>query len=116
MIARELGEMKICLKPCAKLMRQRIYRLNPKYKEKVKVEIGKMLDAWIIEPMVESEWIIPMVVQDKKIGGSKIFLDMRKLRDACMHDPFPTSFTDEVMENVGGKEAYSFTNGFSAYH
>jgi hypothetical protein len=33
-----------------------------------------------------------------------------------MHDPFPTPFTYEVLENVGGKEAYSFMDGFSGYH
>jgi hypothetical protein len=43
-------------------------------------------------------------------------VDLRKLNDACLHDPFPTSFTDEVLENVGGKETYSFTNGLSRYH
>jgi hypothetical protein len=40
-----------------------------RYKEKVKAEIDRMLDARIIEPVEESEWIIPMVVQDKKTGG-----------------------------------------------
>jgi len=39
-----------------------------------------------------------------------------KLNDACVHDPFPMSFTDEVLDNVGGKEAYSFTEGFFGYH
>jgi hypothetical protein len=34
----------------------------------------------------------------------------------CVHDPFPTPFTDEVLENVGGCEAYSFIDGFSGYH
>lgn len=38
---------------------------------------------------------------------------MWNLNDACVHDPFPTSFTDEVLDNVGGKEAYSYTGGFS---
>lgn len=33
-----------------------------------------------------------------------------------MHDPFPTPFTDEVLENVGGQENYSFTDGFPGYH
>lgn len=33
-----------------------------------------------------------------------------------MHDPFPTPFTDEVLDNVGGQEVYSFTDGFSGYH
>ena len=41
---------------------------------------------------------------------------MRKLNYAFLHDPFPTPFTDEVLENVGGYEAYSFTDGFSGYH
>ncbi len=43
-------------------------------------------------------------------------MDLRKLNDACVHDPFPTLLIDEVLENVGGHEAYSFTNGFSGYH
>jgi len=43
-------------------------------------------------------------------------VDLRKLNDACVYDPFPTPFTDEVLENVGRKEAYSFTDGFSGYH
>jgi hypothetical protein len=57
-----------------------------------------------------------MVVQDKKSREIKIFVDIRKLNDACLHDPFPTPFTDEVLENVGGQEFYSFTDGFSCYH
>lgn len=43
-------------------------------------------------------------------------MDLKKLNDACVHDPFPTLFTGEVLENVSGQEAYSFTNGFSGYH
>jgi hypothetical protein len=57
-----------------------------------------------------------MVVQDKKTREIKICVDLRKLNDACLHDPFPTCFTDEVLDNVGGREVYSFTNGFSGYH
>jgi hypothetical protein len=48
--------------------------------------------------------------------GIKICIDLRKLNDACLHDPFPTPFMDEVLENVGGDEAYSVTDGFSGYH
>jgi hypothetical protein len=31
-------------------------------------------------------------------------------------NPFPTPFNDEVLENVGGQESYSFTDGFFGYH
>ena len=116
-IVGELGEMKIPLKLDARPIKQQPYRLNPIYKKKVKDEIDRMLKADIIEPVEESEWIRPMVVQDKKQGrGIKICVDLRNLNNACLHDPFPTLFIDEVLENVGGHEAYSFTDGFSGYH
>jgi hypothetical protein len=115
-IAWELGEMKIPLKPEARPIRQRPYRLNPVYKKKVKTEIDRMLEAGIIEPIEEYEWISPMVVQEKKQGGIRICVDLRKINDACLHDPFLTPFIDEVLENVGGQEAYSFTDGFACYH
>jgi hypothetical protein len=41
---------------------------------------------------------------------------LRKLSDAFQHDPFPTPFMDEVLENFREDEAYSFTDGFSGYH
>ena len=58
----EITEMKIPLRPDARPVRQRPYRLNPIYKKKVKAEIDKMLESRIIEPVEESEWISPMVV------------------------------------------------------
>src|SRR5713226_5973952 len=75
-----------------------------------------MLDAGIIEPVEESEWISPMFIQDKKNGVVRICVDLRKLNDACLHNPFPTPFTDELLESVEGKEMYSFINSFSSYH
>jgi hypothetical protein len=96
-----------------RLVKQIPYRLNPKYKEKLKVELDRMLEVGIIEPFEESECIIPMVVQDKKNVEIRICVDLRKLNDACLHDPFPTPFTDEVLDNVGGQEVYSFTDEFS---
>ena len=89
--------------------------MNPRYKERVKDEFERMKDAGIIEVVEESEWISPMVVQDKKTGEIRICVNLRKLNDACMHDPFLTPFTDEVLEGVGGQEMYSFTDGFSSY-
>ena len=54
-IAGELGEMKIPLRPKARPMRQRPYRMNPIYKQKVKEEIGRMLESIIIKPVKESK-------------------------------------------------------------
>jgi len=58
-----------------------------------------------------------MVVQErKKKDEIRICVDLRKINESCIHNPFPTLFTDEVLDNVGGLEAYSFTDGFSRYH
>lgn len=58
-----------------------------------------------------------MVVQQKNTQGElRICVDLRMLNDTSLHDPFPTPFTHEVLDNVGGQEAYSFKNGFSVYH
>ena len=50
----DLGEMKIPLKPDVKHVKQQSYHLNLRYKERVKVELNRMLDAGIIEPVEES--------------------------------------------------------------
>jgi hypothetical protein len=78
-----IGEMRIPLKPDARPVKQRPYILNPKYKEKVKIELDKMLEAGIIEPVEESEWISPMVVQDKKTEEIRICVDIREV-ERCL--------------------------------
>jgi hypothetical protein len=110
-----MGEMNIPLKRDARPVKQRPYRLNPKYNKKFRIDLDKMMEAGIIELVEESKWISPMVVQDKKLGHIRIYVDLRKLNDACLHDPYPTLFTDKVSYIVGGHEVYSSTDGFSGY-
>jgi hypothetical protein len=77
----EIGEMNIPLKIEARLVRQRPYRLKPIYKKKVKAEIDRILEVGIIEPVKEFEWVSPMVFQEKKKGGIRICVYLRKLND-----------------------------------
>ena len=57
-IVGDLGDMKSPVRPDAKLSKNRLYRMNPEYKERV----GHMLDAIIIETIDESEWISPIMI------------------------------------------------------
>ena len=111
-----MGAMKIQLKMNSKPVKRRPYRLSPKYKEKVHKDLDWMFEAGIIVPVEESDWISLMVVQSKKKSDIWICVYLRSLNVSCVHDPFPTPFTNEVLENVGGQESYSFTDGFSGYH
>jgi hypothetical protein len=54
----------------------------------VNIELDRMLEAGIVEPIKESKRISPMVVQEKKILEIKICVDIRKINDAYLHDPF----------------------------
>ena len=57
-----------------------------------------------------------MVIQDRKTGEMCICINLRKLNDHFLHDPFPTPFTYEIFESIRGQEIYSFADGFSRYH
>ena len=76
-IVGDLGEMNIPLKPDANPIKKRSCRLNPRYKEKVKEKLDRMLDARISELMEESKWTIQMFVEDKKIGEVRICFNLR---------------------------------------
>ena len=56
----ELGVMRIPRKEGAKPVKQCPYWLNPRYKEKVRKELNKMLATGIIEPVEKSKWIIAL--------------------------------------------------------
>jgi hypothetical protein len=55
-------------------------------------------------------------INEARGGGVMICVDLRKINDSFLHDPFATPFIDEVLENVGGQEEYSFTYGLLGYH
>jgi hypothetical protein len=43
-------------------------------------------------------------------------VDYKSLNVSCVHDPFPTPFSDEFLDQVMRNEYYSFTDGFLGYH
>jgi len=61
-----LGVMKITLKPDANPIKHEPYCLNLKYKERFCLELDKMLAVGIIELVEDSDWVSPIVVQEKK--------------------------------------------------
>jgi len=78
----------------------------------VRKEIVKILDAGIIYPISDSEWVSPIYVVSKKGGmtvimnekneliptrtvtGWRVCIDYRKLNDATRKDHFPLPFID----------------------
>jgi hypothetical protein len=112
----EICEHKIELEPDAKAVRQRQYRMNPKYSLMVKEEIDKLLACGFIFEVPYSEWVSPIVIVPKKNGKLRICQDYRKLNSVTKKDHFPLPFTDTLLDGVAGYECYSFMDGFSGYN
>jgi hypothetical protein len=50
-----------------------------------------------------------------KNGKLKICVDFRKLNVPIKKDPYPLSFTNEVINIVAGHDVYTFVDGLSRY-
>ena len=59
---------RILLEDGAKPVRQPQRRLNPVIQDVVKKEVTKLLQAGIIYPISDSQWVIPVQVVPKKTG------------------------------------------------
>ncbi|KAL4352618.1 hypothetical protein GQ457_06G006820 [Hibiscus cannabinus] len=109
-------------------------RLNQVMKEVVRKEILKWLDAGIIYPISDSEWVSPVQCVPKKGGitvisnekneliptrtvtGWRVCMDYRKLNKATRKDHFPLPFIDQMLDRLAGKQFYYFLDGYSGYN
>ncbi|KAL4363294.1 hypothetical protein GQ457_04G021310 [Hibiscus cannabinus] len=110
------------------------HRLNQAMKDVVRKEILKWIDAGIIYPISDSEWVSPVQCVPKKGGitvisnekneliptmtvtGWRVCMDYRKLNKATRKDHFPLPFIDQMLDRLAGKEFYCFLNGYSGYN
>ena len=101
-----MGEMKIKIKPNARTVKKRPYKLAHKCKEIVKKEIDNMLAVVIIYHIDQSEWESPMAIQPKKLDLTKlrICVDFIELNKVTLTDPFPTPNANEILNEVAGHE------------
>ena len=69
-------------------------RMNPNLRDILREEIQKLLEAGLIYPILDNEWVSPLVIVPKKNGKWKVYVDYRKLKKATHKDHFPLPFID----------------------
>ena len=117
-ISPTLCQHKINLEKDAKPVIDHQRRLNPKMKEVVRKEILKLLEAGIIYPVADSQWVshvhcvpkkggITVVPNDKDelipqriVTGYRMVIDFRKLNKATKKDHYPLPFIDQMLERL----------------
>ncbi|CAM8948156.1 unnamed protein product [Rhodiola kirilowii] len=106
----------ILLEEGAKPSREPQRRLNPIMMEIIQKEIQKLLDADVIYPISDSQWVSPVHIVPKKTGitieedaegkmvttrvknGWRMCIDYRKLNAVTRKDHFPLSFIDQMLD------------------
>ncbi|RYQ91269.1 hypothetical protein Ahy_B09g097162 isoform A [Arachis hypogaea] len=124
---------RIFLQDGAKPVRQPQRRLNPTILDVVKKEVTRLLDADIIYPISDSEWVSPVQVVPKKSGITtvkkedgemvtkrvqnvwRVCIDYRRLNAATWKDHYPLPFIDQMLDRLAGKSHYCFLDGFTGY-
>ena len=100
----------------------------------VKKEVVKLLDAGIIYPISDSEWVSPvqcvpkksrMTVMENEAGeliskrmanGWRVCINYWKLNSATRKGHFPLPFIDKMLERIAGHVYYCFLDGYSGYN
>ena len=109
-------------------------RLNPIMKEVVRNEVMKLLDAGMIYPISDSQWVSPTQVVPKRSGitvvkndnnelvptrlttGWRMCVDYKNINAGTRKDHFPFPFTDQMLERLAGRAFYCFLDGYSGYN
>ena len=102
-------------------------------REVVKKEIIKLLDARIIYPIFDSNWVSPIYMVPKKGGmtviknehneliptrtvtGWRMCIDYRKLNKATRKDHFPLPFIDQLLERLAQHLFFCYLDGYSGF-
>ena len=125
---------RIFLEDESRLVMQAQRRLNLRVWEAVKEEILKWLNAEIIYPISDSQWVSLVHVVPKKAGVAvtmkekgeeihtclptkwRVCIDYRKLNSTTKKDHFPLPFIDQILDRLPGSNYFYFLDGYSGYN
>ena len=125
---------RIFLEDDSRPVREAKRRLNLKVWEAVKEEILKWLNAAIIYPISDSQWVSHVHVVPKKAKvtvtvndkGEEIqtrlptkwlvYIDFQKLNAATKKDHFPLPFINQILDRLESQSYFYFLDGYSGYN
>ncbi len=90
--------------------------MNPNYVVVVKQDLDKLLNLGFIALVEEVSWLSPIIVVWKKNGKFRICVHFRWFNATTKKDPYPLTYTKEVLDEMAGHDVYLFLDGFSSYH
>ena len=82
----------------------------------VEDEVAMLKQAGAIKEVFYPEWLANTVVVKKKTGKWRVCVDFTDLKKACLKDPFPMPWIDQLVDATVGHPRMSFLDAFQGYH
>ena len=82
----------------------------------IRDEVMKLKKARAIKELFYPEWLANTVVVKKKSGKWRVCVDFTDLNKACLQDPFPMPWIDQLVDVTVGHHRMSFLDAFQSYH
>ena len=102
--------------PHARLVKQKLRRLHPRWSLQVKEEIQKQLRVGFLSMVEYLEWLANDVTVPIKDGKVRVCVDFCDMNKAIPNDDFPLSHIDMLVDSTAGHSMLSFMDGFSRYN
>ena len=110
-----LSPHKIHLKPCARAIKQKFYKISKLKTDILKEELTKLINKKLIESSY-SEWSSPVVLVPKPNGKWRMCFDYRKFNDATIKDSYSLPNIDEIFDSLDGAIIFTTMDLYSGYH
>ncbi len=95
-------------------LRKRPYRVSRSKNDFIEEQIKELLQQKIIRPST-SPWASPVVVVDKKDGGSRLCIDYRGLNSKTHLDAYPMPQITDILDSLQGAKVFSTLDLKSGY-
>jgi hypothetical protein len=102
-LSRELVEHRLPIKSSFRPYKQPARRFNPSIHDRVKEEVGRLLDAGFIQPCRYAERVSNIVPKEKKSTDKiRVCTDFRNLNKATPKGKYPMPIADMLINNASG--------------
>ena len=95
-------------------VRQPVRRVPPHRREEIKDMLQDMQAKEIIQPS-KSPWASPIVLVQKKNGGTRFCVDYRKLNNLTRKDAYPLPRVDDTLDTLAGSKWFTTLDLISGY-
>ena len=99
--------------PHARLVKQKLRRLHPRWSLQVKEEIQKQFTVGFLSVVKYLEWLANVVPVPKKKANVRVCIDFRDLNKASLNDDFPLPHIDMLVDSTVRHSMLFFMDGFS---